>query len=109
MAQLSKLYELLSAMERDLGMDQLSGEERRIVYAMSEMADADAEISSRDLREHAFCRDISTPTYYRALKRLTARGMLTVPRGRKTGAYRLTGIMDEDTQPRPGNLNPEFP
>jgi|GEM_PF-157702 len=89
-SQVSRLYELLCAMERDLGLGTCSEEERRIIYALADLAAVGEEVPSRSLKDHPFCTDISAPTFYRALKRLTEAGTICVPDGRKTGAYILS-------------------
>lgn len=89
-SQVSRLFELLCAMERDLGLCAYSDDERRIIYALADLGEIGHAVPSRLIKEHAFCSEISTPTFYRVLKRLTDAGVILVPDGCKTGKYTLS-------------------
>lgn len=87
---LARLYELISSMEKDLGLDTLSEDERAMVYAITSMTDVDkTTFQSSDVKNHALCARMSNPTYYRNLKRLLARGLIRHVQGKKTGVYEM--------------------
>ena len=87
---LAKLYELIASMEKDLGLDSLSEDERAMVYAITSMTDAErATFQSSDVKNHDLCGKMSNPTFYRNLKRLLARGVIRHVQGKKTGVYEM--------------------
>jgi DNA-binding MarR family transcriptional regulator len=85
-----KLMSVLCDMERDLGLDGLSEPERRVLSAISMIiGDSKNPVNSRDVKSNPICRDLTDPTYYRALKNLVEAGYIEVIEGRKTGIYKL--------------------
>lgn len=88
-SQLSNLYGLLASMEAEMGLGVLTEDERKILYAMSELGAGGADVSSNSVKAHEYCSDITSPTFYRALKRLSERDLIAVASGRKSGRYHL--------------------
>lgn len=87
---LAKLYELIASMEKDLGLDSLSEDERAMVYAITSLTDTKMQVfQSSDIKNHALCEKMSNPTFYRNLKRLLAKGVIRHVQGKKTGVYEM--------------------
>lgn len=96
MMQLSSLYGLLASMEAEMGLGTLTEDEKKILYAMSELGPDGSDVSSNRVKEHDYCNDISSPTFYRALKRLSERNFIAVAAGRKAGRYHLTRYQNSE-------------
>lgn len=91
MRNLARLAEQISSLERQLGLGGYSEDERRILYAMSALAEgADAAVRSSAVKEHALCQRISNPTFYRALKSLIDRGAVARSSAARMGSYQIT-------------------
>ena len=88
--KLAQLKAVILSTEKDFGLAEMSEHERLILNAMSEFSDGeDGLVTSRKLRSSVYCRDLSAPTYHRALKSLLDQNILRPAEGRKTGLYRL--------------------
>lgn len=90
LTQLSNLYGLLASMEAQRGLVDLTEDEKKILYALTELSPDGLDVPSNSVKAHEYCNDISSPTFYRALKRLTERDFIAVAEGRKAGLYHLT-------------------
>jgi DNA-binding MarR family transcriptional regulator len=93
-AQLAQLRDLLDAMERDLGIDSLTPNERDILlafYSNASKDDARGLICSTDVvRAHPTVCRISQPTFHRTLRRLIERGFVARCEDLPQGMYRLS-------------------
>lgn len=90
LSHIAKLRLLVTSMEEDLGLDKLSGDERSLLYAMSALSsDGANELRSDDLKRHPLCRKLSHPTFYRALRSLLDKELVSRSGPRKTGTYSL--------------------
>ncbi len=90
MSEISKLTELrklMLAMERSLGLEELSPAERDIFYAATELARETGNVQTTGLMEHALVANISRPTFFRALKSLVEKGYLSSCRNAGRGRY----------------------
>ena len=75
-------------MERDLGLIALSHNEKDVLYAVqSVLAISDGVAKSDEIRSHDLVRDMSQPTFHRALKSLLVRGLLRHAPDTKAGSY----------------------
>lgn len=91
LSRLAQLYELVSLIEQDLGLDSFSDEERAMIYAMAITTQTvSSQFRSADIKDHPFCRKVSKPTFYRNLKKLLQKGVLSPAPGHKTGTYMLS-------------------
>ena len=71
---IAQLREIVMTMERDLGLIALSHNEKDVLYAVqSVLAVSDGVAKSDEIRSHDLVRDMSQPTFHRALKSLLAR------------------------------------
>ncbi|WP_157933029.1 hypothetical protein [Roseovarius salinarum] len=74
-------------MEKDLGLDKLSEDERILIYALSVMSpDGNGVVRSVELKRHPLCRKFSNPTFYRTLRALLDKGFVSRAGPRRTGA-----------------------
>jgi len=93
-SQLAQLRDLLDAMERDLGIDSLTPNERDILlafYSNASKDDARGLVCSTDVvRAHPTVARISQPTFHRTLRRLIEGGFVTRCEDLPQGVYRLT-------------------
>lgn len=90
LARLAQLYELVSLIEQDLGLDSFSDEERAMLYAMiAAIRSGPNQFRSADIKDHPFCRKVSRPTFYRNLKKLIKKGVLSPAPNHKMGTYVL--------------------
>jgi predicted transcriptional regulator len=87
MRDLAALKQLVRSMERDLGFVGLTDAEKDIYLAAAEICDAGGSVDTAQLRRHELTRDISRPTFHRALRKLLSRGLLQRVQGRKVGRY----------------------
>ncbi|PWK60811.1 hypothetical protein [Roseicyclus mahoneyensis] len=92
-AQLSNLRKVVHDMEVDLGLAALERKERDILLAFfaASTKDPDHGIIARTdtVRQHPTVRDISQPTFHRALRRLIERGMIRRLPQLPAGTYHL--------------------
>lgn len=94
LCQISRLRAVLDEMERDFGLRDLSRNERDIILAFCELTRDDPtgeqECTTENVRASPIVRDISRPTFHRALKNLIERGMIERGPDLRMGVYRLT-------------------
>ncbi|MEY8883239.1 MarR family transcriptional regulator [Donghicola sp. XS_ASV15] len=89
--QLAAMRELLYQLEQDMGLDDMSQNEKDILYAFHMIAESkiDADVHSESIRSHNTVRAMKHATYHRTLKRLLDQGFIEHAPQRKTGLYRL--------------------
>ncbi|MCI5039415.1 MULTISPECIES: hypothetical protein [Donghicola] len=89
--QLAAMRELLYQLEQDMGLDDMSQNEKDILYAFHMLAESKAEcdVHSESIRSHNTVRAMKHATYHRTLKRLLDQGFIEHAPQRKTGLYRL--------------------
>ena len=84
----AQLREIVMTMEQELGLSTLSHNERDVLYAVqSVLAETKSVAKSDDIRSHDLVRDMSQPTFHRALKSLLTRSLLHHAPETKAGAY----------------------
>ncbi len=88
---LAQLREVLIGMEADLGLQTLSQRELDILYAVRRLtAESESDsVRTESLRQHPLVRQISQPTYNRAIKSLVEKGYLRNAPAKKVGSYCL--------------------
>ncbi|SEG41917.1 hypothetical protein SAMN04488045_2747 [Thalassococcus halodurans] len=91
--QVAQLRDLLSSMERDLGLDSLSSNERDILLAFyanaAERADVGYVCTTDKVRAHPTVSRISQPTFHRTLRRLLDKGLVIQSDDLPLGTYVL--------------------
>lgn len=94
LSQVSRLRALLEEMEKDLGLVDLSRNERDIILAFFESTrdepEEDRKCTTETVRANPIVRKLSQPTFHRALKQLVSRGLIEKCEGMPMGIYRLT-------------------
>lgn len=90
-SQLARLMEMVDAMLTELGMGDLTVNERTVLMAMSASATRDLNglpVSHTErARAHRLSRQISQPTFHRNLRRLMDRGIVSKSEGLGAGEY----------------------
>lgn len=86
-SKLAELRKLMQSMERTLGLEGLSPVERDIYYAAGELSQTEEEVRTFGLIEHTLVKDVSRPTFFRALKSLVQKGYLSQSSSANRGRY----------------------
>ena len=87
----AQLRALLLGMERDLGLGDLSQNEKDVFYAVqSVIAGSEGIARSDDIKGHSLVFEMTQPTFHRSLKNLLARGLLAHAPSTKAGSYVAT-------------------
>jgi uncharacterized membrane protein len=82
------LVKIVTEMERDLGLDDISSSERNVLLAIADLANSEGIAKTKAILSHDLTVGISRPSIFRALAKLEKLGKLS----RKTdtnGAYEL--------------------
>ena len=74
--KVAALQTLLLGMERDLGLDDLSAAQRKILYATQLIQEEKTGAPLSEMITHPLLSDLSRATFYRALKSLVEDGYL---------------------------------
>ena len=84
----AQLRELLLGMERDLGLGNLTQNEKDVFYAVQLVISANSGIArSEDIKRHDLTQGITQPTFHRSLKRLVEKGLIAHAPNTKAGSY----------------------
>ena len=87
----AQLRALLLGMERDLGLGDLSQNEKDVFYAVqSVIAGSDGVARSDNIKGHSLVFEMTQPTFHRSLKNLLDRGLLAHAPSTKAGSYVAT-------------------
>jgi hypothetical protein len=76
-------------MESDVGLDQLSPNQRDFYYAACLEADADQMVHSEQVRGHPMLTKMARATFYLALRDLVKAGYLSAAGDARSGVYRI--------------------
>ena len=90
-SKLAELRKLTHSMERTLGLEELSPVERDIYYAAEDLSQDESEVRTFGLIEHTLVRNVSRPTFFRALKSLVHKGYLSQSGSANRGRYIVHG------------------
>ena len=83
-----ELRKLLLGMEKDLGLGQLSQNEKDVLYAvMSVISDRQGIAKSDEIKGHELVADMTQPTFHRCLKNLVKMRLLDHAPNTKAGSY----------------------
>jgi hypothetical protein len=85
---MAALRNLLAEMEADLGLHELSGAQRDILYAASLMASKSEQVTSASLQQHPLLKNMTRSTLFRCLKALSDAGFL-IPKADQSGCYEV--------------------
>lgn len=84
------LKKMLRMMEADLGLSELSQDEKDIMAAVFELHDANGYFESDSVRSHELTSSVSHGSFFRALRSLVERGLIEKGEGRQRKLYRLS-------------------
>ena len=82
------LARIVTEMERDLGLDDLSHSERNVLLAISDLENSEGAAKTKDILSHDLTVGISRPSIFRALAKLEKLGKLS-RKNDTNGAYEL--------------------
>jgi len=82
------LIKIVSEMERDLGLSDISNSERKVLLAISDLEDREGVAKTKAILSHELTLGISRPSVFRALAKLEKLGKLC-HKDNTNGAYKL--------------------
>jgi len=86
----AQLRELLLGMEQELGIGELSQNEKDVLYAVQVAFNTGTGAAkSDDIRNHMLLQSMTQPTFHRSLKSLIKKGFVGHAPNTKAGAYVL--------------------
>jgi len=85
----SNLRKMLLFMEQDLGVADLSNDEKNLLAAITDQADEAGEFRSEIVRTHSRVLDMSHGTFFRSLKKLLEKRIITKSNDHGRSNYRL--------------------
>ncbi len=86
----AQLRELLLGMEQELGLGDLSHNEKDVLYAVQVAFQTGGGLArSDDIRNHMLLQTMTQPTFHRSLKSLVQKGYVGHAPNTKAGAYIL--------------------
>ena len=80
---------MLLFMEQDLGVADLSNDEKNLLAAITDQADELGEFRSEIVRTHSLVLGMSHGTFFRSLKKLLDKRIITKSRDHGRSNYRL--------------------
>ena len=82
------LVKIVTEMERDLGLDDISKSERNVLLAISDLENSEGVAKTKAILSHDLTVGISRPSIFRALAKLEKLGKLS-HKNDTNGAYEL--------------------
>ena len=82
------LVKIVTEMERDLGLDDISNSERNVLLAISDLENSEGVAKTNAILSHELTVGISRPSNFRALAKLEKLGKLSREND-TNGAYEL--------------------
>ena len=87
----AKLRELLFQIEVDLGIEELTETERKVLAALARLSGGtNCDVQLDEIRQDAIITDIPSPSLYRAFSALQKRGYIGRSGGQRSGLYHLS-------------------
>jgi len=84
------LKQMLDDMEKDIGIASLSLVEKNVYLAAQDMKSSDGLVRTKNILEHKFTQSMSRPTFFRVLKSIEAKGLLSHSDEKKVGLFFVT-------------------
>jgi len=75
----AQLKELITEMEQDLGISELSEPEKCVLSCIVQATEAGGSISTKVIQQHLLTSNLSRPTLFRAIKQLLAKDIISQP------------------------------
>jgi hypothetical protein len=85
----SNLRKMLLFMEQDLGVADLTNDEKNLLAAITDQADNSGEFRSELVRTHSLVVDMSHGTFFRSLKKLIEKNIILKSSDKRRSIYRL--------------------
>ena len=85
----SNLRKMLLFMEQDLGVADLTNDEKNLLAAITDQADKNGEFRSELVRAHSLVVDMSHGTFFRSLKKLIEKNIVSKCSVQRRSIYRL--------------------
>ena len=85
---LIELVKIVTEMERELGLDDISKPERNVLLAISDLENREGVAKTKAILSHELTSGISRPSIFRALAKLEKLGKLS-HKNETNGAYEL--------------------
>ena len=86
----AKLREVLFQIEKDLGIEELTETERKVLAVLANLSGGtEIDVSLDDIRQDAIVTDIPAPSLYRAFSTLQKQGYIGHSGGQRSGLYHL--------------------
>jgi DNA-binding IclR family transcriptional regulator len=87
----AKLRELLFQIEIDLGIEELTETERKVLAVLARLSGGtNCDIQLNEIRKDAIITDIPAPSLYRAFSTLQKQGYIGHSGGQRSGLYHLS-------------------
>jgi DNA-binding MarR family transcriptional regulator len=87
----AKLRELLFQIEVDLGIEELTETERKVLAALARLSGGtNCDVQLDEIRQDAIITDIPAPSLYRAFSALQKQGYIGRSGGQRSGLYHLS-------------------
>ena len=97
----AQLRELLVGMEHDLGLGDISQNEKDVFYAVVSVIEANSNregvAKSDDIKSHLLVQGMTQPTFHRSLKSLLDMGLIERAANTKAGSYVATSLKLDQT------------
>jgi hypothetical protein len=81
------LKRALDDMEHEIGLSSLSRGEKNVYLAAQASKSQDGLVQTKQILKHSFTQKMSRPTFFRALKSIEARGLLSYADDKKAGLF----------------------
>ena len=85
----SNMRKMLQFMEQDLGVSDLSNDEKNLLAAITDQTDKAGEFRSEIVRAHSLVVDMSHGTFFRSLKKLIEKSIILKSSDKRRSIYRL--------------------
>ena len=87
----AKLRELLFQIEIDLGIEELTETERKVLAVLARLSSGtNCDVQIDQIRQDAIITDIPAPSLYRAFSTLQKQGYIGHSGGQRSGLYHLS-------------------
>ncbi len=86
----AKLREVLFQIEKELGIEELTETERKVLAVLANLSGGtENNVSLEDIRQDVIVTDVPAPSLYRAFSTLQKRGYIGRSGGQRSGLYYL--------------------
>jgi hypothetical protein len=87
----AKLREMLFQIEMDLGIEEMTETERKVLAVLARLSGGtNCDVQLDEIRQDAIITDFPTPSYYRAFSTLQKQGYIGRSGGQRSSLYHLS-------------------